>query len=92
VPRQNFPVIDRCRPACPFAEPIYGATLTILTEFADKGRYNHLDTLGSSTVTSEDAGLEWDNTVLPLSGDASAAGRYPFSMPLGALVRVHPGE
>jgi hypothetical protein len=43
-----------------------GATPTILTEFADKGRYNHLDTLGSSTVTSEDAGPEWDNTVLPL--------------------------
>jgi hypothetical protein len=26
------------------------------------------------------------------SVDASAAGRYPFSMPLGALVRVDPGQ
>jgi hypothetical protein len=26
------------------------------------------------------------------SVDDSAAGRYPFSMPLGALVRVDPGE
>ncbi|PSR62136.1 hypothetical protein C8258_25845 [Nocardia sp. MDA0666] len=47
-------------------EPIHEAILSILSEFATTGRYNHLDTLGSPAVTSKDAEQEWDKRVLPL--------------------------
>ncbi|QVI20915.1 hypothetical protein KHQ06_33355 [Nocardia tengchongensis] len=62
------------------AEPIHEAILSILTEFATTGRYNHLDTLGSSTVTSKDAEYEWDQRVLPLLTEKHLKARMKETM------------
>ncbi len=61
-------------------EPIHQAILSILTEFATTGRYNHLDTLGSSTVTSKDAEHEWDTRVLPLLTEKHLTARMKETM------------
>lgn len=45
-------------------EPAHDEILSILTEFAGKGRYNHLDSLASTIVDSKDAEREWDERVL----------------------------
>jgi len=46
------------------------AITDILTEFATTGRYNHLDSLSSTSPSSVDAEKAWDATVMPLLADA----------------------
>lgn len=52
------------------ATPTHKAIIGILTEFATTGRYNHLDSLGSTAPSSVDAERAWDDTVMPLLVDA----------------------
>lgn len=52
------------------ATPMHHAITGILTEFATTGRYNHLDSLSSTSPSSLDAEKAWDETVMPLLVDA----------------------